>query len=90
MTRHRWLAPIAVISLVVAACGGTTASQAPASSGGPAPSAAAPSTSATGEQQITYVIDSDLSGGLTNAADNVPTAEAAQFLFDGIYEFDVA
>ena len=37
---------------------------------------------------MTYVIDSDLSGGLSNAADNVPTAEAAQFLYDGIYEFD--
>ena len=37
---------------------------------------------------MTYVIDSDLSGGLSNAADNVPTAEAAQFLYDGVYEFD--
>ncbi len=89
MTRHRWLAPLAVVSLVVAACGGQSASTAPsASDGGTEPSAAAPSASASGDQSMTYVIDSDLSGGLSNAADNVPTAEAAQFLYDGIYEFD--
>jgi ABC-type transport system substrate-binding protein len=92
MTRHRWLAPLAVVSLVVAACGGSTASTAPAASdGGAAPSAETPSASAAAaDQSITYVIDSDLSGGLSNAADNVPTAEAAQFLYDGIYEFDEA
>jgi ABC-type transport system substrate-binding protein len=89
MTRHRWLAPLVVVSLVVAACGGSQASTAPTASGDtPQPSGEAPSASAAGDQTITYVIDSDLSGGLTNAADNVPTAEAAQFLYDGIYEFD--
>jgi ABC-type transport system substrate-binding protein len=89
MTRHRWLAPVMVLSLVVAACGGSTASPAPSASadGGTAPSGEAP-TAAPGEQSINYVIDSDLSGGLSNAADNVPTFEAAQFLYDGIYEFD--
>ena len=41
MTRHRWLAPLAVLSLVVAACGGTTASTAPTgSSDGAAPQSA--------------------------------------------------
>ncbi len=89
MTRHRWLAPLAVVSLVVAACGGSQTSTAPTASGGAEPSGAAPSaSSAAADQQITYVIDSDLSGGLSNAADNVPTAEATQFLYDGIYEFD--
>lgn len=88
MSRHRWLAPVAVLSLVVTACGGSSASTAPsASADGSQPSASTPS-AAPGEQSITYVIDSDLSGGLTNAADNVPTAEASQFLYDGIYEFD--
>jgi ABC-type transport system substrate-binding protein len=33
-------------------------------------------------------MDGDVSGGLSNAADNVPTAEAAQFLYNGIYEYD--
>jgi ABC-type transport system substrate-binding protein len=90
MTKHRWLASLVAVGLVVAACGGSTTSQAPTASGAaPEPSAATPSGSAAaGDQSITYVIDSDLSGGLSNAADNVPTAEAAQFLYDGIYEFD--
>ena len=89
MTRHRWLAPLTVISLVVAACGGSTASSAPsATAGGSDPSVAPPASTAPEAQSINYVIDSDLSGGLSNAADNVPTAEASQFLYDGIYEFD--
>ncbi len=87
MTKHRWLAPVAVLSLVVGACGGAPASNAPSASDGTVPTTA-PSGSATGESTINYVIDSDLSGGLTNAADNVPTAEAAQFLYDGLYEYD--
>jgi ABC-type transport system substrate-binding protein len=88
MTKHRWLAPLVVGSLLVAACGGAPASNAPSASADGSSSAAPPSAATTGEQTINYVIDSDLSGGLTNAADNVPTAEAAQFMFDGIYEFD--
>ena len=87
MTKHRWLAPVAVLSLVVGACGGAPASSAPSASDGTAPTTA-PSGSATADATINYVIDSDLSGGLTNAADNVPTAEAAQFLYDGLYEYD--
>ncbi|HEX6868343.1 MAG TPA: ABC transporter substrate-binding protein, partial [Candidatus Limnocylindrales bacterium] len=90
MTRHRWLAPVAVLSLVVAACGGSTASTEPSATDGGSGPSSAPASSAPGEQTLTYVIDSDLSGGLSNAADNVPTAEAAQFLYDGIYEFDEA
>jgi ABC-type transport system substrate-binding protein len=35
-------------------------------------------------------MDGDVSGGLSNAADNVPTAEAAAFLYNGIYEYDEA
>ena len=35
-------------------------------------------------------MDGDVSGGLSNAADNVPTAEAAQFLYNGLYEYDEA
>ena len=89
MTRHRWLAPLAALSLLAAACGGATPSGQPsASADGSEPSGAPASPTDSGEQVIRYVIDSDLSGGLSNAADNVPTAEAAQFLYDGIYEFD--
>ena len=85
MTRHRWLAPFVVLSLVVAACGGQQASSPPASGAPGESTEPAASPSESGEQTITYVIDSDLSGGLTNAADNVPTFEAAQFLYDAIY-----
>ena len=88
MTRHRWLAPAVALSLVAAACGGTPASNEPSASTDGAGATTAPSASASAEQTLTYVIDSDLSGGLSNAADNVPTAEASQFLYDGIYEFD--
>jgi len=79
---------MAVLSIVVGACGGSTASSAPSGSSAPGESSAPAPSTATEDQQLNYVIDSDLSGGLTNAADNVPTAEAAQFLYDGIYEFD--
>ncbi len=77
-------------ALIVAACGGATTSTAPSGAPSAAPSAdasAAPSASA-GAQTLTMVMDGDVSGGLSNAADNVPTAEAAAFLYDGIYEYD--
>ena len=35
-------------------------------------------------------LDSDLSGGLSNAADNVPTAEANLWLYDALYDYDAA
>ena len=88
MTRHRWLAPLVGLSLLVAACGGSTTTADPQASSGVTTTAAPAQSQAAGEESITYVIDSDLSGGLSNAADNVPTFEAAQFLYDGIYEFD--
>ena len=77
-------------AIIVAACGGATTSTAPSTGASAAPSAdasAAPS-AAAGDQSLTMAMDGDVSGGLTNAADNVPTAEAAAFLYDGIYEFD--
>jgi ABC-type transport system substrate-binding protein len=76
------------LSLVVAACGGSAETTDPQASAGVTTTAAPAASQASGEETITYVIDSDLSGGLSNAADNVPTFEAAQFLYDGIYEFD--
>jgi ABC-type transport system substrate-binding protein len=77
-------------AIIVAACGGATTSTAPSTAPSAAASAdasAAPS-AAAGDQSLTMAMDGDVSGGLTNAADNVPTAEAAAFLYDGIYEFD--
>ena len=76
-------------ALIAAACGGATPSTAPSgSAAAPSGSAAAPSASAAGDQQLTMAMDGDVSGGLSNAADNVPTAEAAQFLYDGLYTYD--
>ncbi|MEO5884567.1 MAG: ABC transporter substrate-binding protein, partial [Candidatus Limnocylindrales bacterium] len=78
-------------AIIVAACGGATTTTAPSGSaaGSAAPStAASPEPSAAGEQTLTMAMDGDVSGGLSNAADNVPTAEAAQFLFNGLYEYD--
>jgi ABC-type transport system substrate-binding protein len=78
-------------AILVAACGGATTSTAP-SDGASAPQAesSAPSAepSAAGDQTLTMAMDGDVGGGLSNAADNVPTDEAAQFLYDQIYEYD--
>jgi ABC-type transport system substrate-binding protein len=78
-------------AILVAACGGATTSTAP-SDGASAPPAesSAPSAepSAAGDQTLTMAMDGDVGGGLSNAADNVPTDEAAQFLYDQIYEYD--
>jgi ABC-type transport system substrate-binding protein len=81
---------VASAAIIVAACGGATPSVPPAASGA-APSASAGASappSASGDQSITMVMDGDVSGGISNAADNVPTAEVAQFLFDGLYVYD--
>ena len=76
-------------AIIVAACGGATTSTAPSGAPSTAPSAdASAEPSAAGDQTITMAMDGDVSGGLGNAADNVPTAEAAQFLYNGLYEYD--
>ena len=77
-------------AIIVAACGGATTSTAPSAGSSTAPSAdasVAPS-AAAGEQTLTMAMDGDVSGGLSNASDNVPTGEAAQFLYDALYTFD--
>jgi ABC-type transport system substrate-binding protein len=81
-------------AILAAACGGAQQSSAPSATtnGSSNPSSTAPSASTssapTAEQTLTMVMDGDVSGGLSNAADNVPTAEAIQFLYDGIYTYD--
>ncbi len=78
-------------AVIVGACGGTTTTPAPATEA-PASQATATEAPATeapaADQSMIMAIDGDISGGLTNAADNVPTAEAAQFLYDAIYTYD--
>jgi ABC-type transport system substrate-binding protein len=78
-------------AILVAACGGAQQSSAPSATTGSSSSAqpsASTSAAPTAEQTLTMVMDGDVSGGLSNAADNVPTAEAIQFLYDGIYRYD--
>jgi ABC-type transport system substrate-binding protein len=53
----------------------------------PAPSAS-PSPSPTPEQTLMIALDGDLVGGLSNAADDVHTARAAAFLYNGLYGYD--
>jgi ABC-type transport system substrate-binding protein len=85
MKLFRLSALLAAMAIVVAACSTPPASQVPASPG--ASTSAAPS-AAPAEQTITYVIDSDMSGGMSNAADNVPTVEAIQFMHSQLYEYN--
>ena len=76
-------------AILVAACGGAQQSSAPsATTGSSAQPSASTSGAPTAEQTLTMVMDGDVSGGLSNAADNVPTAEAIQFLYDAIYRYD--
>jgi ABC-type transport system substrate-binding protein len=75
-------------AVIVAACGGATTTTAPSGDASAAPASEAPASQAPAEQTITMVMDGDVSGGLSNASDNVPTGEAAQFLYDPLYTFD--
>ena len=80
---------VASVAIVAAACGGATPSSAPpASPGASTAPSGAPASPAAGEQTLTYAIDADISGGLTNASDNVPAAQANIFLYDALYGFD--
>jgi len=88
MRRTKWSALAFLFSgaLVLAACGttGTTPSSAPTggASGGGSAAPAGP----TG--QIVMTVDGQITT-LSNAINDVPTAEAAQFIFNGLYQYDV-
>ncbi len=87
----RFFGIAAAAVMIVTACGGATTSSAPPASSGTAPStapSASGSAAAPAEETLTFVVDADLSGGLSNAADNVPAAKAAAYLYDGLYNVD--
>jgi ABC-type transport system substrate-binding protein len=90
--RKRLLGVLVTGAVIVNACGGTTPTTAPASEppASQAPQSEPPATEPPppAEQTLTMAMDGDVSGGLSNAADNVPTAEAAQFLYDALYTYD--
>jgi len=93
--RKRLLGLGAAVVMIAAACGSATSSTAPSTAPGAstAPgSSTAPgeSQAAAGGQTLTFPLDSDLSGGLSNAADNVPTAEANLWLYDALYDYDAS
>jgi ABC-type transport system substrate-binding protein len=87
--RNRVFVLLAAASIVVAACG-PAATTAPTGAPTSGPSGEPPPTGAPGEQTLAMVMDGDISGGLSNAADNVPTFEAAQLLYNGIYGYDAS
>jgi ABC-type transport system substrate-binding protein len=86
MRRTKWSALAFLFSgaLVLAACGttGTTPSPSGGASGGASGGGGAPS------GQIVMTVDGQITT-LSNAINDVPTAEAAQFLFNGLYQYNV-
>ena len=90
MDRTRLSGLLGVAAIIVAACGTSQSSNAPSSAQSQAPGSTATATAAPAEQTITYVIDADMSGGMSNAADNVPTVEAIQFMHNALYEYNEA
>jgi ABC-type transport system substrate-binding protein len=68
---------------VAAACQPTGQTPTPVATGG----AGSPSPTAGAEQTLTYAIDGEIST-LNNALGDVPTAEAAQWLFSQVYRYN--
>ncbi len=87
MRRTKWSALAFLFSgaLVLAACGttGTTPTTAPSGGAG-----ASGGTGGAPSGQIVMTVDGQITT-LSNAINDVPTAEAAQFLFNGLYQYDV-
>ena len=88
MRRTKWSAMSLLFSglLILAACGQQPAASEPADESAPAGSEPAGSPSAGGGT-ITYAIDGQLTT-LSNAAADVPTAEAFSFIGSGLYQYD--
>ena len=90
MDRTRLSGLLGVAAIVIAACGSPAQTAAPSGGASQAPGTTPQPSAAPTEQTITYVIDADLSGGMSNAADNVPTVEAIQFMHNALYEYNEA
>lgn len=83
--RPRALLAVALAIVVVACASSPDPSPRPSVAATLAPS---PSPSAPAQQTLTVAIVGDLVGGLSNAADGVPTQRAAAFLYNGLYGYD--
>ncbi|MGH2427285.1 MAG: ABC transporter substrate-binding protein [Candidatus Limnocylindria bacterium] len=92
MRRTKWNALAFLFSgaLVLAACGAPAASptEAPDDPDATVPAdASPPPDEEAGGETITYAIDGQLTG-LSNQISDVPTSEAGQFLYNGLYQYD--
>jgi ABC-type transport system substrate-binding protein len=89
---RRLIGLLAAGAIVAAACGGTTATPGPGTPApGETPGAATPTaTEAPADQTLTMVMDGDVAGGLTNAADNVPTANVTPFMHNALFIYDAS
>lgn len=83
--RLRALLAVAVSIVVVACASAPEPSPRPSAAATKAPS---PSPSAPAPETLTVALEGDLVGGLSNAADGVPTQRAASFLYNGLYGYD--
>src|SRR5262245_39553045 len=89
MDRKRLSGLLGAAAIAVAACGSPAGTAAPSGASSAPSTSAQPSASPT-DQTITYVIDADMTGGMSNAADNVPVVEAVQFMHNALYEYNEA
>lgn len=76
-----------LLSIVVVACASAPEPSRAPSVAAPTPPPS-PAPSAPAEQTLTVAIDGDMVGGLSNAADSFATAQAAEFLYNGLYGYD--
>jgi ABC-type transport system substrate-binding protein len=87
--RKRLIGLLAAGAIIAAACGDAPATPAPGTPApGETPGAATPAPTAAADQTLTMVMDGDLAGGLSNAADNVPTAEVTPFIYNALYAYN--
>lgn len=77
-----------LLSIVVVACASTPEPSRAPSAGPTTTPSPQPTPSPPPEQTLTVAIDGGLVGGLSNSADNLATARAADFLYDGLYGYD--
>lgn len=87
MDRARRLRGLLAVSLAIVGACASSPEPSPRPSAAATP-VASPSPSAPAQQTLTVGIAGDLVGGLSNAADGVPTQRAAAFLYNGLYGSD--
>lgn len=89
MRRTKWSALAFFITgaLVLAACGTQPGATPSADGGSTAPEGSTPPETGGSSGQIAMIVDGQITT-LSNALSDVPTGEAAQFLYNGLYQYD--